>query len=33
MELETGKDELTPWALAKGRVAAEREDLRRRGEL
>src|SRR5215217_7409342 len=33
MELETGKDELTPWALAKGRVAAEREELRRRGEL
>ena len=33
MELETGEDELTPWALAKGRVAAEREDLRRRGEL
>jgi len=33
MELETGEDELTPWGLAKGRIAAEREDLRRQGEL
>ena len=32
-ELETGEDELTPWGLAKGRVVAEREELRRRGEL
>ena len=33
MDLESGKDQLTPWVLAKKRIAAEREDLRRRGEL
>jgi flavin-binding protein dodecin len=33
MELKIGEDQLTPWVLAKKRIAAEREDLRRRGEL
>jgi len=33
MELRTGEDTLTPWKNARGKIEAERDELRRRGEL
>ena len=33
IELRTGEDTLTPWKDAKVKIEAERDELRRRGEL